>query len=67
MSNTKEKAKELFDRFLFSSIYFTNGIEGAKLNAKQCALVVVDELQYYTEDARFFEYLEEVKQEIQNL
>lgn len=34
----KKKAKELVDKFMFSSIYFTCGTDGAKLNAKTCAL-----------------------------
>lgn len=40
----KEKAKELVEKFTFASIYFANGYDGALLNAKTCALIVVDEI-----------------------
>lgn len=40
----KQKAKALIDTFTFASIYFTNGMEGAKINAKSCAELAVDEL-----------------------
>jgi hypothetical protein len=40
----KEKAAELVDRFTFADIYFTDKIKGAKLNAKQCALIAADEI-----------------------
>jgi hypothetical protein len=40
----KEKAAELVDRFTFADIYFTDKINGAKLNAKQCALIAVQEI-----------------------
>ena len=39
-----EKAQELVNRFMFAGIYFTDGIDGARKNAKQCALIAVDEI-----------------------
>jgi len=33
----KEKAMALLESYMFSSIYFTQGLDGAKLNAKTCA------------------------------
>ena len=70
----KEKAKELVNRFMFAGIYFTDGIDGAIKNAKQCSLVAVNEII----DIAYWEYMEsmgeqekkywqEVKQEIINL
>jgi crotonobetainyl-CoA:carnitine CoA-transferase CaiB-like acyl-CoA transferase len=66
----KEKAEQLLDKFKFASIYFTNGFDGAKLNAKTCALFAVDEL---IEETSFEvpnirqRYWKEVKQEIEKL
>lgn len=66
----KEKAKELVNRFMFAAIYFTDGIDGARKNAKQCALIAVDEIQktngIYVNDIEY-DYWEEVKHEINNL
>ena len=73
MKSPKEKAQELVNRFMFAGIYFTDGIDGARKNAKQCALIAVDEilemdLPILEEDAdTFYDYWEEVKQEIEKL
>ena len=71
----KEKAKELFDKFMFSSIHFTCGIDGAKLNAKTCATIAVDEIILSNPHSNPFNtsvystmyFWQEVKQEINNL
>lgn len=72
----KEKAKELLDKFTFASIYFTNNTNGAKLNAKTCALIAVDEIislmikfhgRHIKDNLSEIKYWEEVKQEIEAL
>lgn len=70
----KEKAEDLVDKFKFASIYFTNGNDGSKLNAKTCALIAVDEIincdNYFNTlaDAKeFINYWYEVQQEIEKL
>lgn len=78
MNNNKqtaqEKAKELVNRFMFAGIYFTDGIDGARKNAKQCALIAVDEIIAQIEPSVSIDvisarikYWEEVKQEIEKL
>jgi hypothetical protein len=65
----KEKAKELVYRFEFSC----GGSHEYQVfkNAKQCALISVDEILSFIEDDRigfnWKEYYEQVKQEIQAL
>ena len=56
----KEKAEELVNKYL--QIY-----DGRVPQAKQCALICVDEMLAF--DLRFFDivFLEEVKQEIEKL
>ena len=71
MSNAKEKAEELVLKYLRidnnTKEWFNTHI------AKQCALIAVDEilemdLPILEEDAdAFYDYWEEVKQEIENL
>ena len=66
----KEKAEQLIEKFMFSSIYFTNGNYGAKLNAKTCALIAVKEMIEQCKDANFGGFglfWQEVKQEIEKL
>lgn len=63
----KEKAIELVNKFLhYADTYYSGSFE----NAKQCALIAVDELIYShsqdTTDNQFY-YWQEVKQEIQKL
>jgi hypothetical protein len=58
----KEKAAELINRYY--------SITGPFTEAKQCALIAVDELLYYSNSHGFVgltEYLQEVKQEIEKL
>jgi hypothetical protein len=73
MLSPKEKAKKLVNRFMFAGIYFTDGINGAKKNAKQCALIAVDEIinsivitDLTTAENQFI-YWDEVKTEIEKL
>ncbi len=67
----KEKAEKLVEKFTFASIYFVDGAAGAKLNAKQCALIAVDEIlkvhiwKYNSEKpCKFFQ---QVKKEIEEM
>jgi len=63
----KEKAKELFDKYFeFVEAY---SVQGQNENAKQCALIAVDEILKRNEpiQGHFWDYWEEVKQEIINL
>lgn len=64
----KQKAKKLIDKFTFASIYFTNNTDGAKLNAKTCALIAVEEI---INELRIrngsIKYWNEVKEEINKL
>jgi hypothetical protein len=63
-----EKAIELVNRFMFAGIYFTDGINGAKKNAKQCALIAVNEiLEVLNQLTLEYEYWQEVKTEIEKL
>jgi hypothetical protein len=64
MSNTKEKAKELVNK------YWGKGITNDKEIAKQCALIAVDEILHYSKAHGFIEltkFHKEVKQEIEKL
>ena len=71
----KEKAQELVGKFKYNTRAFneTNGWEDTIFNAKQCALIAVDEilemdLPILEEDAdKFYDYWQEVKQEIEQL
>ena len=40
----KEKAQELIKKFTFASIYFADKEDGARKNAKQCAVISVNEI-----------------------
>jgi hypothetical protein len=60
----KEKAKELYDKFLYINLYTMNRNE-----AKQYALLAVDEIlkvAFYTNDEIYEHYIQ-VKQEIKKL
>jgi hypothetical protein len=64
----KERAIELY--FDFSENLWYSTEEDKHLNAKQCALISVDEIWNALEDARVFEeydYWQEVKKEIDEL
>lgn len=71
----QEKAKELVGKFKYNTRAFneTNGWEDTIFNAKKCALIAVDEilemdLPILEEDAdTFYDYWQEVKQEIEQL
>jgi hypothetical protein len=76
MKLAKEKAKELVDKFKYNTRVWneTNGWQDCSYNAKQCALIAVDEiiqldynsLEYYG-NLSSTEYYKEVKHEIENL
>jgi hypothetical protein len=57
----KEKAKDLLDKYL--DLDFHLYLE----NAKQCALIAVDEFINNCTDIDIWEYWQEVKQEIEKL
>ena len=67
----KEKAKELVDRFYEVDLVCADAMGSCSIDAKQCALICVDELikeEQQTDD--YYElgsYWEEVKQEIEKL
>lgn len=73
----KEKAKELVNKFMFTSFNIQENIDDFKfkllIQAKQCALIAVDEIinsvviTDLTIAENQFIYWEEVKQEIENL
>jgi hypothetical protein len=59
----KEKAQELFDKYFeFVEAY---SVQGQNENAKRCALIAVDLAIEYNDF--HIEFLQEVKQEINNL
>jgi uncharacterized protein YvpB len=75
---SKEKAKELVDKFKYNTRTwnFSNGWEDRFYNAKDCALIAVDEIlkvlnDYWNQDCKInntkIGYYEEVKQEIEKL
>ena len=63
----KERAVELANKFALKSIFEmdNNELKAARAQAKQCALITVDEL--IKEDNAHEEYWTEVKQEIEKL
>jgi hypothetical protein len=68
----KEKAQELIKKFSFNTRCFseTKGWEDSFFDAKQCALIAVDEMieeLIVTDFANRFPYWQEVKQEIEKL
>ena len=71
---TKEKATDLFIKYYQRLPDDTYSNEGAKSEAKQCALIAVDEIQKlpsigysHKSDASQYDYWQEVKQEIEKL
>ena len=71
----KEKAKELIEMFIFFASNegttedgFIYSDEMQMFNAKQCALVAVDEIlnEYWSHDTKRRNWWQEVKQEIEN-
>ena len=74
--NHKEKAKELIEMFIFFASNegttedgFIYSDEMQMFNAKQCALVAVDEIlnEYWSHDTKRRNWWQEVKQEIENI
>ena len=65
----KEKAKELFTNYLILFPEFYNDLEFGynDAKAKQCALIVVNEVLENSHTNVFTKYWEEVKQEIEKL
>jgi hypothetical protein len=69
----KEKAKELFDKYYFICQEFTEEIQ-CSIQAKQCALIAVDEIleliEFNKYDDKYWEeeeFWNEVKHEIEKL
>jgi len=74
----KEKAKELFDKYinLYPSyiVMFQGDLDKAQKDIKQCALIAVNEIQNLpnmnysnNKDLSQYDYWQEVKQEIEKL
>jgi hypothetical protein len=74
----KEKAKELVDKFKYNTRAWneTNGWQDCSYNAKQCALIAVDEIITAIENVftksvaklnSTYRYYQEVKTEIEKL
>ncbi len=70
----KEKAKELVDKFIEPTMEFDelDGYVEDKDNAKQCALIAVDEViealhEHHWQNRLIINYWEEVKHEIEKL
>jgi hypothetical protein len=68
----KEKAQELIKKFSFNTRCFseTKGWEDSFFDAKECALIAVDEIlsiNSVDKDEDLSNYWEQVKQEIQKL
>lgn len=66
MKNPKEKATELFEKMLSTDkvdnySFVSNNV------AKQCALILVDEILPINSNPKAIEYWQEVKQNIENL
>ena len=62
----KEKAEELFYKMLSTDKVDSYSFVGSKV-AKQCALILVDEILSISFDEKTFFYWQEVKQNIENL
>ena len=65
----KEKAKELVNKFYPRATSYSLDRKNQNENAKQCALIAVDEILnvIYYESKSEYGYWQEVKQEINNL
>jgi hypothetical protein len=63
----KEKAQELFDKYYIICQEFTQEIQ-CSIQAKQCALIAVDEIvKKQISGIEFFYYWDEVKHEIEKI
>ena len=78
MTPAKEKAKELVDKYKYNTRAWneTNGWQDCSYNAKQCALIAVDEIITAIENVftksvaklnSTYRYYQEVKTEIEKL
>jgi hypothetical protein len=67
----QEKAKELRDKYIFTSLDSNDDYETLKLkiliHAKHCALIVVDEIMLTSNNIRLLYYFAEVKKELEKL
>jgi hypothetical protein len=65
----KEKAKELYNKFLPYTYYHYRDQKIEIYNTKQCALIAVDEIlnEYWSHDTKRRDWWKEVKQEIELL
>ena len=60
----KEKAIELTNKFVFKSVFDMNQSElkEARIKAKQCALIAVDEImQFLTQASEYLAFPEQIK------
>jgi hypothetical protein len=64
---TKEKAKELVDKFYPRATSYSLDGKNQNENAKQCALIAVDEILREITDEDDISWFKRVKQEIQAL
>ena len=69
--NQKEKAKELVDKFYNVDIISADMMSSCNIDAKQCALISVNEIieldVWNCFNKEMLEYWQEVKNEIENL
>jgi|LakMenE18May11ns_1017448.scaffolds.fasta_scaffold7833511_2 hypothetical protein len=67
----KEKAQELIKKFSFNTRCFseTKGWEDSFFDAKECALIAVDEIlsEYWSHNTERRDWWKQVKQEIEKL
>jgi hypothetical protein len=65
----KERAEELFNKFYPRATSYSSDRKNQKDNAKQCALIAVDEIKKVLEyeGVQYSMYWEEVKSEIERL
>ena len=62
----KDKANELFDKYYIICQEFTEEIQ-CSIQAKQCALIAVDEILFEASDEDDISWFKKVKQEIELL
>ena len=69
--NPKEKAKELVDKFYNVDVISDNMMSSCSIDAKQCALISVNEIieldVWNCFNKEMLEYWQEVKNKIENL
>ena len=64
--NPKDKANDLFDKYYIICQEFTEEIQ-CSIQAKQCALIAVDEILFEASDEDDISWFKKVKQEIELL